>query len=190
MEHLRTFIAIALSDEIKKSFEQIQGSLLRTDADIRWVKPHNAHLTLKFLGATLPEQVEQVKEVISRCCAETDDFEIEVGRLGTFPRGKNPRVLWVGITRGVEQLQELQSRLDGGLIKIGFKPEARGFSPHITLGRFRSARGKQQFLEKIEKHENIECGRMAAGSVRFIRSTLTSSGPIYENIFSASLKAV
>ena len=188
MERLRTFIAIKLTDEIEKNIENIRNTLRKAEADVRWVKPNSTHLTIKFLGPTLPEQVQEIKGIISNLCAESSGFEIELNGLGVFPGPKNPRVLWVGITRGVEQLQQLQKGLDRNLRKLGFKPENRKFSPHITLGRFRSPQGKQQLLEEVKKHENIECGRMAAGSVRFIKSTLTPSGPIYENLFSAELR--
>jgi len=190
MERLRTFIAIELPDGIKRSFERVQEILRKADADVRWVRTENAHLTLKFLGPTMPEQVQQIKQIISGTCAETDDFEIEFGGLGVFPRKKNPRVVWVGVRKGVEKLQSVQKRIEKAVAKIGFKPEGRGYSPHITLGRFKSGRGKQEIIEQIEKHEDIECGRTMAGSIYHIRSTLSGSGAIYDNLFSAELRPI
>jgi len=188
MEKLRTFIAIDLDEEVRRRIDEVQRLLKKTRAEVRWVDPAKVHLTLKFLGDTLPGQVEAINAVLASIASERDDFEITFGGLGVFGGERNPRVIWIGVQQGFDHLRGLQPQIDRGLKTRGFKPENRKYSPHLTLARFKSRSNVDQLLEVLEKHRQDNCGTLRAGAVHLVKSTLTPSGPLYEKLFSAPLR--
>ena len=52
MPTIRTFIAIAIPDNVQTKIAQLQDELKQEREHISWTKAHNIHLTLKFLGDT------------------------------------------------------------------------------------------------------------------------------------------
>ena len=188
MEKLRTFIAIDLDPDVRSRFKSVQNLLENSGADIRWVKPERAHLTLKFLGDTTSDQVEDISGALKSIASDTDDFDIVFGGLGVFGPKKRPRVVWVGVQQGLGQLRGLQKLIDRKLKKTGFDPETKEYSPHLTLGRFRSNKNVGAFLEFMQKHPQKDCGGLKACAVHLIKSTLTPSGPVYEKLITAGLR--
>jgi 2'-5' RNA ligase len=61
---MRTFLAIALPEDIKESLGRLIAKLKKTGADVKWVAPDNLHLTLKFLGEIDDEKFTAVCNVI------------------------------------------------------------------------------------------------------------------------------
>ncbi|MCG2677115.1 RNA 2',3'-cyclic phosphodiesterase, partial [bacterium] len=92
MEKVRTFIAIKLSPEIISKISGVQEELKRTDAKVKWVKPKNIHLTLKFLGHITSEELEKVKIAIRETLKPFRSFRTSLSGLGAFPKISYPRV--------------------------------------------------------------------------------------------------
>jgi len=99
--------------------------------------------------------------------------------MGAFPHLKNPRVIWVGLVNGSQILTSLQKEIETELEKIGFQPEDRPFHPHLTLGRMKSSRGKDELVERMEKHKEEGFGDLQVERVILFKSDLKPSGPIY-----------
>ena len=140
---LRTFIAIDLPapilDALATTQDQLQKHLRGAGCDraVRWSPVKNLHLTLRFLGDT--RQREQVVARLQEVAAKTAPFTLAVdvsGRgLGGFPNLRQPRVLWSGVGGDTEQLGQLQAQVEAVIQAVGFAPEEKGFSPHLTLAR-------------------------------------------------------
>jgi 2'-5' RNA ligase len=92
---------------------------------------------------------------------------------------KNPRVIWIGLVDEKETLTSLQKQIETYLEKIGFQPEDRPFRPHLTLGRMKSSRGKEELVGRMEKHKEEEFGGFKVERVVLFKSDLRPSGPIY-----------
>ena len=186
-EYWRTFIAIEITKPLKEMIRETQATLRRTQADVKWVSPDNIHLTLRFLGDTPCQDIEKVKAIVRQAAEFQGPFSLEINRLGAFPHLKHPRVLWVGLSKGEKELSNLARQLDDQLQKAGFEKEAKGFSPHITIGRVRSSSGISDLCQACQ---NIALTPLEqqVHSVMFIKSTLTPQGPIYETLFTAELK--
>ena len=134
---IRTFVAIELSDEIKRVLSELMESLREKDIrEVRLVRPEGVHLTLKFLGDIPVGKVDAVKEALS-CVTSHAPFELDLDGTGVFPNERKPRVLWVGIKGDMAPLNALQSDVENALEGIGFRRERRDFSPHLTIGRIR-----------------------------------------------------
>jgi 2'-5' RNA ligase len=192
MEEIRTFVAIELDKALQVALRQIQAPLKRSKVShaARWVSPGSIHLTLKFLGNVPVSRVDAIRQAIVRGCEGFSPFAVSLAHLGCFPNPRRPRVIWVGIGGDVDTLTQLQQSVDSELNRIGFKPEKRGFTPHLTLARIRN---------KARRHERVELARlvtdaqtvptasMIAREVCFIRSDLRPTGAVYTRLAAVPL---
>jgi len=176
---IRSFLAIELPEPILRKIEEVQGDLRSTHADVRWVSPEKIHLTLKFFGNIEESRIDPIFKSIEEPIRNTLPFSLKVRGIGAFPHLKNPRVIWMGLVNGREVFTLLQKQIETQLEKIGFQPEARPFHPHLTLGRMKSSRGKEELVERIEKHKEEEFGAVQVERVVLFKSDLRPSGPIY-----------
>ena len=176
---IRSFLAIELPKPILKKIEEVQGDLRSTHADVRWVSPEKIHLTLKFFGNIEESRIDSIFKSIEEPVRNILPFTIRVQGMGAFPQLKNPRVIWVGLVNGSEILTSLQIQIETQLEKVGFQPEDRPFHPHLTLGRMKSSRGKEELAGRMEKHKEDEFGDLRVERVVLFKSELRPSGPIY-----------
>ena len=182
MDEIRSFIAIEVPGALKSRIEELQRELRRTDADAKWVRPEAIHLTLKFLGSIPEEAVEKISRALAPIISAWVPFEIRIHGMGGFPSSRNPRVVWVGLDRGKGDVHSLQQAIEGPLAELSFPPEDRPFSPHLTLGRVRSSRGKSALAQVLEKNKEVEIGNFRAGEVFLFRSELKPSGAVYTKL--------
>ena len=189
---MRTFIAIELPEEIETILSRIQDELKQTQADVKWVKPENIHLTLKFLGEIEQDLVKQICSILQELAQKNCIFSLFLSNLGVFPKPQYPRVIWIGVTNH-QAVAEIAKDLEKQMIKIGLPAETRPFSTHITLGRVRSGLNRRALVEKIELlNNNLSSSPQPEFKVPHLtlfKSTLTPRGPIYEIISSYPLKS-
>ncbi len=176
---IRSFLAIELPKPILRKIEEVQGDLRSTHADVRWVNPEKIHLTLKFFGNIEESRIGPIFISIEEPIRNTPTFSLNVRGVGAFPNLKNPRVIWMGLVHGREVLISFQKQIEIQLEKIGFQPEDRPFHPHLTLGRMKSSRGKEELVGRMERHKEEEFGDLQVERVVLFRSDLKPSGPIY-----------
>ena len=188
MEKVRTFIAIKLTPEIISNISRVQEELKRSGAQVKWVKPENIHLTLKFLGYITKEELEKVKLATREALKPFAPFEMGVASLGAFPKIKYPRVIWVGIDRGREELKRMASQLEERLMIIGFAKEKRTFSPHLTLGRVKSLKGRERLTEILTGNRVTNLGNMGVTKISLIKSELKPQGPVYTSLEEINLE--
>ncbi len=148
-ETWRLFIAVELPRTLKREFIDLARSFRpREHERVRWIGEDAMHLTLKFLGDTPVDRVSEVKTALEQAASSTGKFSIKVGRTGCFPSFRDPRICWVGLSGELRRLEQLQGRVEGGLVALGFDREDRKFKPHVTVGRTRPGiRGR--FAEDI-----------------------------------------
>lgn len=188
---MRTFIAINLNQEIKKTLSLLIDELDMLDKGkkkIRWVKQEGKHLTLKFLGEISQEKALEIKNVLEVISEKFKPFILKIKGTGRFPPGgKNARVLWVGIEEE-KTLFALQSQLEGEMEKLGFPREQRKFRPHLTLGRVKTFSSLRETLLLIDKYRERNFGEMEVEKITFIKSVLKPTGAEYSVISEFELK--
>jgi len=182
MDDIRSFIAIEVPQEVKSRMEEVQRELRQTEADIKWVRPDAIHLTLKFLGSIRREDVERISQAVGPVIGHWKPFEVCILGMGCFPNLRNPRVVWVGVDRGKQSLTSLQHEVEKRMAELSFPPEDRPFSPHLTLGRVRSLRGKANLSQAVESRKGVEVGIFQAREVILFRSELKPSGAVYTKL--------
>ncbi|MCP4715590.1 MAG: RNA 2',3'-cyclic phosphodiesterase [Deltaproteobacteria bacterium] len=178
MESLRTFIALELPEQLKKRLGKLRDELQGRVSGVRWVKPDNIHLTLKFLGPTGADKVERIAGILKQESRGLMAFSLQVAGLGAFPNTRNPKVVWAGL-KVDEGLAILQQRLELALVPAGFAEEKRPFVPHLTLGRVRKPQARTELRAVFEQHGEIDLGTYTACRVTFYQSDLLPSGPVY-----------
>jgi 2'-5' RNA ligase len=167
---------------IIKKIEEVQRDLKSSHADVRWVNPENIHITLKFFGNIEESRIESIITSIEEPVRTTSSFSLKVQGMGGFPHLKNPRVIWMGLVNGKEVLISFQKQIEKELERIGLQPEDRPFHPHLTLGRMRSNRGRDELVGWIERFKGEEFGNFQVERVILFKSDLRPSGPIYTPI--------
>ena len=193
MENVRCFVAIELESDITAALGTLLARLRGAPAArlARWVAPQSIHLTLQFLGQVPAGRVAELEQALARACREAAPFEIAVGGLGCFPSPSRPRVIWVGVEEPTGALQRLQVAVERELARLGFRPEARAFTPHLTLARVRdpvSSRERAELGAWIRSQAAGALGRMRVGQVCLMRSELRPAGAVYTRLAAAPLR--
>jgi RNA 2',3'-cyclic 3'-phosphodiesterase len=179
---IRLFIALELSSEIHQNLTQLITDLKQINqTDIKWVKPENIHLTLKFLGDTPQSKLKKVTASLEKIANEVSGFTVEAKGTGVFPTLRKPRTLWAGLSTPPE-LTKLQRRVEEEISPLGFPSDPRGFLPHLTLGRVSGTATPadlQRILEALSATNQKEFGNVTIKQVTLFQSTLASGGSIY-----------
>ena len=186
MKEIRAFIAIELPHEIKNDLSNILKRLKSgREKSVKWVDPNNIHLTLKFLGNIPESNIVDITQAVTQASSFTYPFNLELKGLGAFPNLRSPRVVWVGIGGDIRSVSNLQRQVDQSLTHLGFSPEKREFSPHLTLGRVRDKTNPKEKIELGKAVESLTIPKSPSfrvDRISFMQSTLTSSGAVYNQI--------
>jgi 2'-5' RNA ligase len=194
MEEVRSFIAIELPDGVKRGLRELQAQLKAgSQAPIKWVDPENIHLTLKFLGNVAAGRIEAIAAAMTNAVKGTTPFSLEVKELGVFPNPRRVQIVWVGLGGETEKLAGLQQRIESAMARLGFAPENRRFTPHLTLARLRdrATPNERERLGQLIAETEFEASQsFNVDSVKLMRSQLTPQGPIYSQLSLAELKSL
>lgn len=135
-DNVRAFIALELHADMRAALGRLMADVRHRFAGLRWVRPEGVHLTLRFLGDTSPSQVERLRASLGAAAGLCPRAEVPVAGFGLFPERGDPRVLWLGLALP-EPMIALQAACEAAAVAVGFAPETRRFSAHLTLGRWR-----------------------------------------------------
>jgi 2'-5' RNA ligase len=178
---IRSFLAFDIEDQtILRRLTEAQAMLANTGANLRLVNPQNIHLTVRFLGDINPFMVEAIHEEMKQI--SFTPFTVELEGLGAFPKPNYPRVIWAGIRKGAKEVRKVFEQLEPRLRGLGFKPDTKGFTAHLTIARVRTGRNKAILIERVRELEDYEFGIVKAKCLRLKKSDLTPRGPIYTNL--------
>jgi 2'-5' RNA ligase len=125
----RLFTAIEIPAEAALELTALRGGI----QGARWIDPENYHITLRFIGDIDDDVADEVAQILGR--VRRGPFEITLSGIDFFG-GKKPHSLWAGVASNPE-LVALQAEQERLLQRIGLKPEARKFTPHVTVARLR-----------------------------------------------------
>jgi RNA 2',3'-cyclic 3'-phosphodiesterase len=180
-ESIRSFLAFDIENEVVTNrLLTAQNLLVQTGVDLKIVAPKNIHLTIRFLGDVSPPLVAKIFEIMKN--VQFSAFEVRISGIGAFPDLRYPRVIWAGITSGADHLKKIFNQLEPQLQGVGFTPDPKGFSPHLTIARVRSGKNRQQLGVFLSNNSNYDFGIVKARCLRLKRSILTPRGPIYSTL--------
>jgi 2'-5' RNA ligase len=190
---LRSFIAVEMPTGIQSAIAQSTASLKNAlpRTLIRWVAPQNVHLTLKFLGDVSPANLERLAGMLKAETALHEMFSIVVGGLGAFPNPRRARVIWIGL-EAPPALESLRRGVEAAAAQMGYAPEERPFSPHLTLGRVGqniSTSELQRIRTALDETKVGMLGSVCVEAVHILKSDLRPGGSIYTRLYSLPLKS-
>lgn len=188
MQTIRAFISIEIHQEIKTKISAIQEKLKSVETPVSWVRLESIHLTLKFLGYMTEEQIPEIKKCMLISVEGITPFIINIRGCGVFPNLNYPKVIWLGLKDRTDSLSRLQQGLDNCLEKMDFEREKRKFTPHLTLGRVKSLKGKNQLIRAVHLYKDTEVGKIDVDRINLIRSQLNPAGAIYTVLEEVRLK--
>ncbi len=202
---IRSFIALPLPQVIQAALGEVAQRLAAQSQGVKWVKPENIHLTLRFLGDTDPEQVPALAAGLDEIAAQHAPFPLRLGETGAFPNRRSPsrvasaaarvqlkgnlraldrprpRVLWVGLEEEGQQLHHLRQAVEDLALSLGWERNPQQFKPHLTLGRVREGGGVPREVPAVPSLE------FQADRIELIESRLKPEGPEYLTLHQAKL---
>lgn len=188
MDTIRTFVAVELEPAVIQRAGDLVERLQTSQADVKWVEPHNRHLTLKFLGEIPAAETAAVCRAVGEVAKRFPPIVIGCRGAGAFPDAHRPKTVWLGVELGRDQLAALQTALEEALAELGYPPEARRFHPHLTLGRVRSGGPALRELGRlIREQADFDAGRCTVQETVVFASHLDRAGPTYEALGRARL---
>jgi 2'-5' RNA ligase len=188
---LRLFIAIPVPEAVRAEIARAQGRLKRESplGSVRWARPDQFHITLKFLGDVPVTQVDDLKKSVADVCAAAPALQLSARGIGFFPNELSPRVIWAGAHDDRGTLSDLHRMLDEALRCLEPKGKTEKFTGHITLGRFKPGHHATipRIVNQAEFFRGRHFGDWRAGEVEIMRSDLTANGANHTSLASYSL---
>ena len=109
---LRTFLSVPVPSEIVKLQKELKTVVNNHGAKVNWVQNDNIHLTLKFIGDTPEDDVDQIGHTIKDIIGSTKSMQFKISGTGCFPKKERPRILWLGINGDLISLQTLVTKIN------------------------------------------------------------------------------
>jgi len=180
-ERIRSFVAVDMDEaSVISKLVEAQRALRNLGADLKLVEPENIHATVRFLGEVPAATIELVKDQMNQ--VKLSPFDMEFVGLGAFPNLRRINVVWVGMRKGSEEISRIFEQLEPRLRKIGFEPDRKGFSPHVTIARVRTARMREELAKFVDEMRDTQFGAIHVEELRLKKSVLTPKGPVYSTI--------
>lgn len=184
---MRLFVSIDLPDSLTDAIAEVQTEL-EPASGLRMTDPAQAHLTLKFLGETDSDRVDEITGALEAAVerAGIAPFDATVEGLGVFPELSYITVVWLGIGAGGDEITAISDSVETALVDRGFEPAEHAFTPHVTIARMDHAGGKEH-VQRVVTEQDPTVGTMTVDAITLKESTLTDEGPRYETVATVSL---
>jgi len=178
---MRLFVSVDL-DELAEEVAAVQDPF-EGASGLNVTDPSQAHVTLKFLGDTDPERLDELTGQLGRAVEESGvgPFRATFGGYGVFPSLDYISVVWLGVRDGGGELASLHEAIEDRTTAMGFDPEDHELTPHVTLARMDHAASKEHVQDVVENREP-DAGSMTVEEVRLTESELTPDGPEYSTV--------
>lgn len=195
---IRAFIAVELDDELRRQIAREQENVrvaIEGVSRVAWVRPASMHLTLKFLGDINESIVPALHTSIAAAVAGTTSIDVPLTRLGAFPRLQDPRNVWLGPddrwqhTADARRLQTLVRAIDECCTAQGIPPEARPFSPHLTLGRIKEGErpAGRALAQRPGVTQPLAVAPLTIRAIALMKSQLDPKGAVHTRLWEIGL---
>lgn len=184
---MRVFVAVDIEDsQLLSAIGTLKDVVQATGVPQKPVEDENLHLTLAFIGEVGEVVVERLGDALKR--VEHEAFKIHLRGLGAFPTINKPRVVWVGISEGKEELVSLHNEIAKALLSAGIGFRGSSFEPHLTITRIKGMRNLSNLVKVLLNYEDYDVGWCVISDFRLKQSILTPRGPIYKTLLRVPLK--
>lgn len=180
MGKTRTFLGIDTGPGIRKSASELQRQLSRACAEINWTNPESLHLTLLFLGDLDDRELVSVCRIVTDIASGAPPFALRIRGVGAFPNPRRPKIVWAGVAEGAPVLCSLYQQLEARVMDaVGYRPEEREYTPHLTLGRVKPQADTAALATVLGTLTDWDGGEVSVRELCVYRSELRRQGPEY-----------
>lgn len=191
---MRLFVAAEPSEQVRRSavaaIERLRERLDAAQASrgLRWVPAENLHLTVWFLGEVSDARATAVLDAMRPALA-APAFELHLAGFGAFPPSGPPRVLWMGVTRGLGELARAHDEIGERLQPWGFPPHGRAYSAHLTVARVKEQPhgAARAAVRQAIAHVPADAGSCRIEELTVFRSRTAPDGAAYERLLRVPL---
>ena len=168
---MRLFVALGLPPDTRGRLARLASGL----PGARWLLPETYHLTLRFLGEVPRHRAEELDGALAALRGRR--FTLQLAGVGVFEKAGRAQALWAGVERN-PQLDHLQSKVEVAVQRIGFEPERRRFTPHVTVARLDNA-ASGKLAEWVQAHNLLRADPVAVEHFTLFSSLLGKDGAVY-----------
>jgi len=171
---VRAFFGLPLPEAQRAALADFLARCADAAPGFRWTPSANLHLTIRFIGQADLAVVEGIADRFSATSLQA--FDVALGELGTFRRGRFVKVVWQALASGSKAVAALARQVDEACAAAGFPSEKRPFQAHLTLARSRAREGA--VLPALPRPPRSDLWR--ADELVLYQSRLGRTGAIYE----------
>ena len=175
---IRTFISVPVPEPLFNLQKKLKVTISEKIGKIRWLHKDQIHLTIKFLGDTTEDSINDVRHVMQKVADEFKPFNISIQKTGCFPKIERPRVMWIGVSGELDKLYQLVEKIQKKLNPLGFPKDEKKYHPHITIARAKYPQKKTPDISTF-LNTSFDPIPFPIKKVQFISSELFPNGPVY-----------
>ena len=180
---MRLFVAVEIGEALAARAAELSHELQRRTAGaaprakVTWVPADRLHLTVRFIGEIDDARAAAVGTALEPPL-NVAPFDLTLAGAGAFPKSGSPRVLWVGVASGREELVAAEREISARLARLGIPEEERPYSPHLTLARVREPAGLRS-ARLLDGLTDQSLGTVHVDAITLFHSKLSPKGPTY-----------
>jgi 2'-5' RNA ligase len=182
-EYGMAFFAIPIPADLQSQLAADLAPLRKEWPSVQWVHPEDFHLTLRFMGGLQREAMARLLAEVQNWTLPFTPFPLDLQGVRTFPPHRDRGVLWIDLGTIWPELIELQQRIEEKVQSLGFEPERRAYTPHLTIARFRGG-DAEPFMEALAPFTARSWGRFTCDEYVLMKRRHGARdhgrGPLYE----------
>ena len=171
---VRAFFGVPVPERQREELAPFLKACAQAAPEFRWTPNDNLHVTVRFIGSVDRSLVEAVADALAG--RPLSAFEMQLGEVGTFRRGRAARVVWLGLRGGLRGAAALASQVQEECLKAGLPAESRPYLAHLTLARARARDGAR--LPELPAMPRLQ--PWWADRLVLYSSRLARTGAVYE----------
>ncbi len=175
---MRIFIGIKMPEEIVAIIHQKLKPLKKLSTPIRWVKPDNIHLSIKFIGEVSPGKCSEICHTLATTPLNIKPFKTNISGWGKFGRKDQLNIFWASLEKSLP-LEKLYNQVEDIMADLSIERESREYTPHITLGRNKKLFNIKPVLTFIQKNSDRTISQLVIDKFQVFQSELSSYGAIH-----------
>ena len=189
-QSVRAFFALPIPKEQKQIIKVfIDGFDQTISSHFRWVKPHQIHITIKFMPRFQKVHINPIRQILTEQFLVLQPIRLSLNKFGVFPKISSPKVLWIGLEYQ-NALGKIYQIVEDTMRSFEYENERSFFSPHVTIGRIKKRTSHEAKLRIGHYLQGInfeKTGEFQINQVFLFQSELTTTGPNYSQLFAIKL---
>jgi 2'-5' RNA ligase len=166
----RLFVAIDLPDDLR---QELAALLPTTSPGVRLTSLDQMHVTLHYIGIGDSDRIAS-----ALCSLSEPRFSLSIQGVGRFHSADRSITLWAGIDEN-DDLRRLHASVAKVLSVVGFRPEERPYTPHVTLARCDPLQTASMIDDFLARHAHMALPAVSITKFGLYSSVFVDGVPVY-----------